>query len=440
MFLAVVGVIAFVLLFPVDSGDNLQVTVLDSGSAELLSGATLNVYDSGNNLVTQQESAEGLASFDLKPGLYHINVSYEGYEERMIEVEVKSSKFAHLEVQISKWQGVIPSVCVENWTCTEWAECLDGVQSRACIDDNSCNTTTGKPSESQGCIVTCKNDAECSNNNPCTNDACLAGTCVHTQISSCVDGDLCCPVKCDHTLDSDCPHFGACETDGDCVDEFPCTIDVCSNSLCYHNSQTDCLNNDECCPLGCDSSTDNDCTNAPPTKDCSIDSDCSDWNYCTVDECKSGVCAYTQITSCSAGDSCCPQGCDYLSDADCDQCGSDGDCVPEDPCLEPLCTFDDLVGATRCVFRPINLCNHGDGCCPLSCFPENDDDCVGFCQTRDDCDDDDPCTQNLCLYRQCVFEEITECGPFEEGIGCCPPGCEYNPGYPNHDPNCEYSP
>jgi uncharacterized protein (DUF1499 family) len=42
--------------------------------------------------------------------------------------------------------------CVENWTCSDWTECKNGTQSRECVDMNQCDTTEGKPAESQNCV------------------------------------------------------------------------------------------------------------------------------------------------------------------------------------------------------------------------------------------------------------------------------------------------
>lgn len=44
--------------------------------------------------------------------------------------------------------------CEEDWTCTEWSECVEETQTRTCIDDNECGTTDDKPEESQSCTPT----------------------------------------------------------------------------------------------------------------------------------------------------------------------------------------------------------------------------------------------------------------------------------------------
>jgi len=43
--------------------------------------------------------------------------------------------------------------CTYNWTCTEWSECIDGVQTRTCTNLGSCFDNKGKPIESQSCTV-----------------------------------------------------------------------------------------------------------------------------------------------------------------------------------------------------------------------------------------------------------------------------------------------
>lgn len=49
--------------------------------------------------------------------------------------------------------SVFITSCEEDWECTDWSECTEGTQTRACTDVNECETEEGKPSESQTCIV-----------------------------------------------------------------------------------------------------------------------------------------------------------------------------------------------------------------------------------------------------------------------------------------------
>ncbi|MBU2099847.1 dockerin type I repeat-containing protein [Candidatus Micrarchaeota archaeon] len=41
--------------------------------------------------------------------------------------------------------------CVEDWSCSQWSECVNGSQTRTCIDSAECGTTEFKPAETQSC-------------------------------------------------------------------------------------------------------------------------------------------------------------------------------------------------------------------------------------------------------------------------------------------------
>ena len=43
------------------------------------------------------------------------------------------------------------SCCQEQWDCTNWGNCVDGIQTRYCTDKNDCGTTIDKASETQSC-------------------------------------------------------------------------------------------------------------------------------------------------------------------------------------------------------------------------------------------------------------------------------------------------
>lgn len=45
------------------------------------------------------------------------------------------------------------SVCYPSWECTEWSNCVGGLQSRTCTDLRKCGTTRFKPSTSRDCTV-----------------------------------------------------------------------------------------------------------------------------------------------------------------------------------------------------------------------------------------------------------------------------------------------
>jgi len=52
-------------------------------------------------------------------------------------------------------------VCVEDWSCTSWATCVNSQQTRTCTDANNCGTTANKPLEAQTCDVNCNSNWNC---------------------------------------------------------------------------------------------------------------------------------------------------------------------------------------------------------------------------------------------------------------------------------------
>jgi hypothetical protein len=50
-------------------------------------------------------------------------------------------------------QIVNTSACVENWECTDYLDCVNGVQNRVCADKSFCGTTLNSPAESRKCIA-----------------------------------------------------------------------------------------------------------------------------------------------------------------------------------------------------------------------------------------------------------------------------------------------
>ncbi len=45
-------------------------------------------------------------------------------------------------------------VCIEQWNCSEWSECINGTQTRECIDLNACGTSNQKPETVRPCEPT----------------------------------------------------------------------------------------------------------------------------------------------------------------------------------------------------------------------------------------------------------------------------------------------
>ena len=140
-------------------------------------------------------------------------------------------------------------------------------------------------------------DYKCNDNLPCTIDACVDGTCEHTEKAAC------------------------CLADTECDDGVACTIDECSPAHdCLHTfadsfcclDATDCADQDDCTEDLCAA---NQCVHPRASKDCPCltAADCDDGNPCSADACAGGSCKYgaAEGPGCcaSAGDCAAPGGC-----------------------------------------------------------------------------------------------------------------------------------
>jgi hypothetical protein len=211
------------------------------------------------------------------------------------------------------------------------------------------------------CPTSCPSEGACTVVTQVGMSGNCTATCVVQQIVGCLGGDGCCPPGCTAVTDSDCPVIcgdgavedgeacdraitagrpGACQKS--CDDGDACTLDLtdgtpeaCTRS-CRHLAVTACVSGDGCCPAGCTSAVDSDCS---PTcgdgrigngETCDPPSSCpttcpDDGDPCTREQITgdaahcTAACKHVPITTCSgaASDACCPTGCTPASDSDC---------------------------------------------------------------------------------------------------------------------------
>ncbi len=221
---------------------------------------------------------------------------------------------------------------------------------------------------------------------------------------SCGDGVVSGGEACDSAIESGegvCPN--TCQTPPGTCGTFSLVGSADDCSARCELEPAACSDGDGCCPIGCDSSTDGDCTNvcgdgtteSPELCDGDCPTSCDDGDACTegvlrgsADTCNA-VCETTLVSACVDGDGCCPSGCDVGSDSDCsDSCGDgtvdpgetcDGDC-PTSCDDGNSCTTDTLSGSAAacsasCVSTQKTSCVDGDQCCPAGCTGQNDSDC-----------------------------------------------------------------
>lgn len=98
---------------------------------------------------------------------------------------------------------------------------------------------------------------------------------------------------------------------------------------------------------------------------CYADADCNDKNSCTTERCDTSKfpnkCIRTDVTSCVAGDQCCPKMCDADKDADCaqiDKCDADADCKDSEACTQETCAGK----PKRCQYAVQEGCTYENVC------------------------------------------------------------------------------
>lgn len=272
----------------------------------------------------------------------------------------------------------------------------------------------GLPDDAVEEIRACEADDGCVTENTCLVGSCLDGICVFEAVDGlCDDGNLC-------TADDSCVE-GKCEgTPLDCDDDAFC-------------------NGEE----SCDAATGECVAGTPP--------ELADDVECTVDECDEDNDEITHTPEhalCEDGDQCTAglcdpeKGCSYQQHtASCD----DGDpCTVDDSCLEGLCAGDSKdcgdgefcngdevceVETGECVEGEALDLDDGLACTTDAC----DEDADEITHTPDDafCDDENPCTVDLCSAEDgCGYENNQDpCDDGEEctdgdlcAMGICEPG------------------
>ncbi len=245
----------------------------------------------------------------------------------------------------------------------------------------------------------CTGDAECDDQNPCTDDFCdpSSGCRYEHNTVPCDDGDTC--TAGDHCQD------GACIPGEpiDCDDLNPCTDNYCDpSSGCRFENNTSPCNDQDICTAG-DHCQDGACMPGEPV-------DCDDQNECTDDACnpETGACEHSynrnrcdDLNPCTYDDKCIQGTCT----------GAAYFCNDGNPCTDDFCTGDGLCSFENSTgpCDDHNICTGPDACqdgvCtgPYNTAPCDDNNiCTGpdACQdgvctgpnNNAPCDDHNPCT------------------------------------------------
>lgn len=250
----------------------------------------------------------------------------------------------------------------------------------------------GLPGDNSDAGPACANDGQCDDSNPCTIDACPAGSCTHLmepdgpaatslqvafdcQVLSCVKGK---PVR-----QNDDADFQA--------DSEDCTFDTCSNGKAFHTPKPD----ETACTMG----SDGVCEGGKCMIICTKDDECHDNNPCTQDSCDlaTSTCSFSPLNGVNTpgvtqtvGDcqvEVCVDGTSTKSHDDSDLPKTDTDCDQE-LCTNGTPSNPPLGDTVTCGAQKDRICD-GAGACVECNAPSQ---CPGIdsdCQARS-------CTSHVC--------------------------------------------
>ena len=119
---------------------------------------------------------------------------------------------------------------------------------------------------------------------------------------------------------------------------------------------------------------------------------------CGDGQCKDGensqVCC--KDCGCSASEECTNNQC---IDPSLNQCNTNNDCDDNNKC-----TIDTCINAPRvCNHETIFTCTSNDGCCPVGCTLQLDNDCTNECTTDEECNVNKQSSVDKCVDRSCVL-------------------------------------
>ena len=366
---------------------------------------TLVGADSYTNASTPGVVVNSEASVSLSTGDNTDN----GYVARWVDIRTSNKSFSI----VSEWDDTLGSggantkaYAMAYLKIEEWAPEADACDVDAdCDDDNIC-TDDRCDLKNHRCTHP-NNGAACDDGVDCTDeDQCSQGTCwgrrIHTRCgddAECDDGNLC-------TLDVCNVETGQCESSPQavpCDDEIACTVeDMCQgdgscagtpdHGLCDDAN----VCTDDVCEfgLGCDNPH-----NAAP---CDDGVACTDNDVCAGGECRG-------LASCPAGEIC---------DVDSGQCVFEPECVIDtdcddgNDCTDNVCDMRSGLCVTSVNQSP---CDDGVGCTDGDTC--HDGACQGGAANHDACDDGNVCTDDVCeTDTGCTHSHNVD--PCDDGAGC----------------------
>jgi len=287
------------------------------------------------------------------------------------------------------------ATCDDGLFCTTADQCTAGVCGGTVRDcsasGNACNAGTCDET-ADACVATPLPDgATCDDGAFCTiNDRCSAGTCGGGARDCSSASNQCNTGVCNEATDACVPQ--PANSGATCNDGAFCTVnDVCTNGTCAGGAR-------DCSGLSnqCNTGTCNEATDACVATPANNAMACDDGQFCTVGEmCSNGTCALGAARACGDTNTCTADTCNETSNV-CDHVNT------------PHPGAEGPPGSATCSDGIDNDCDGTlDGA---------DANCVG-CVVPADCNDNNPCTTDVCTTGTCHNNPAT--GPVcNDGAFC----------------------
>ncbi|MFH0874042.1 MAG: family 16 glycoside hydrolase [Candidatus Komeilibacteria bacterium] len=342
---------------------------LDPGAESSVGVVELGRRDTGSTtwfcLLTDENFARGDRYVDFKIRAYGNRI--EGYFDGTKYIDcidnsglgfssgyigLRVSAGAHLrfdDLQVYSLTAASSS-CTENWGCSDWSACVNSLQTRTCVDANSCGTETTKPATSQACLPPCESNFQCDDWSVCSSQG--------GQTRACVDINSCDPPGVSPPTTQSCTYV--CQTNWQCS-----AWSVCSNSQQVRG----CIDANNCNIFSGKPAESQSCINPPRSggggggsgpaiSGCEERWVCSDWTNCS---------GGTQMRACT----------------DSNQCGT----VLNKPLLSQSC---------QAACKPFKVCQEWSAC-------------INGSQIRD-CQDVSSCgaTADTTLTRDCLSDTAAD--------------------------------
>lgn len=327
--------------------------------------------------------------------------------------------------------GVCEKECTQNSDCNDGFSCTSDTcdptygycvytpVNSACDDSNVCNgAETCDPDDpgadqTTGCMagndIVCPPDAD-----PCTDDtSCDPSTGCSYDVMA--DGTECeiSPDILEVCISGNCVE--GCISDAQCDDGLTCTTDICNLAISYCEytlnddvcSDPDPCNGEETCsPYDQNHNPATGCVDGAPLV-------CDDGLYCNgTESCVTFTgCVNGNLPDCDDGVDCTTDSCNENTDS-CDNLADDNNCEDISPCQVGLC--DSTEGCYTSQLANGIVCDSIPGVDEIC----HEGECLVYCETNADCNDELSCTLDSCDTENnvCVFE--TDNSVCSDGNAC----------------------